>query len=127
MAIPTTILDLALDNTTNDLLLDNGNLIFISNLDFVRQNLKVRLQWFLGEWFLNVSLGLPYFTDILTKNPNQTAVAAFFKKVILQSYGITSLDSFSFDIINIQQRIVKVTFKAITSYGIINYSEELTT
>lgn len=115
--------DIALDIKTNDLLFVNGDLVFVENIAYVRQKLKVRLQWFLGEWFLNTDLGLPYFTEILTKNPNRVAIIDYFKKVILDTEGVESLEDFSFEFDNSKERSVKIIFLCNTSYGRISFNE----
>jgi hypothetical protein len=117
------LVDLAIDIDTNDLSFKNSDLYFINNINYVRQKLKIRLQWFLGEWFLNTTLGLPYFTEILTKKPNRIAIVDYFKKVILETEGVQSLDNFSIEFGNIKNRIVQIIFTATTSYSRINFDE----
>ena len=38
--------------------------------DSVRQAVRVRLLWFFNEWRFWPDTGVPYFEDILTKNPD---------------------------------------------------------
>jgi len=42
----------------------------ISLTDSVRQAVRVRLQWFFNEWRFAPQFGVPYFEDILIKNPD---------------------------------------------------------
>lgn len=58
----------------------------------VAQHLRVRLQFFLGEWFLDLREGVPYYRDILKKNPSQQAMLAIFRRVILDTPGIEALN-----------------------------------
>ena len=36
----------------------------------IQQDILIHLRWIFGEWKLDESFGLPYFEDILIKNPN---------------------------------------------------------
>ena len=42
----------------------------ISLTDSVKQAVRIRLQWFLNEWRFAPQFGIPYFEEILVKNPN---------------------------------------------------------
>lgn len=36
----------------------------------VKQAIRVRLLWFFSEWRFNTEFGIPYYEEILIKNPN---------------------------------------------------------
>jgi hypothetical protein len=55
----------ALNPTTWDPLYGNGQNNFISDLAAVTQIINTRMRLFRGEWFLNVTDGLPLFQSIL--------------------------------------------------------------
>ena len=61
----------------------------------VAQRLRIRLQTFLGEWFLQTSYGIPYFQRTLGKKTSKTAVDRIFQEQILQERGVRELVSFS--------------------------------
>ena len=46
---------------------DSGD---VSLTESVRQAVRIRLLWFLGEWRFAPKFGMPYFEEILVKNPN---------------------------------------------------------
>ena len=46
---------------------ENGD---ITLTDSVRQAVRIRLQWFFNEWRFAPQYGVPYFEDILIKNPD---------------------------------------------------------
>ena len=58
-----------------DILLDSGGDLKVSETgdisltESVRQAIRIRLLWFLGEWRLGPLLGLDYWGTILVKNP----------------------------------------------------------
>lgn len=89
-------MDFKLDDN-NDLVIENNNLVLIDGADFVKQLLKERLQTFLGEWFLDIEIGIPYFQDILKKNVSLNTIANIFKNEILQTPGVIELEKFDLD------------------------------
>ena len=63
--------DLLLDKDGDLYLTPNGD---ISLTDSVRQAILIRLRWFLGEWIFNTSFGMPYYSQILIKNPSTAVI-----------------------------------------------------
>lgn len=61
----------------------------------VQQNLWLRFQFFLGEWFLNPQSGTPYFQQILGVKNSDGNVATILRYVITSCPGVASLLSFS--------------------------------
>ena len=57
----------------------------------VAQRIRVRLQFFLGEWFLDKRQGMPYFQAILIKNPDLTLVQSIFRRAILGTPGVLAI------------------------------------
>ena len=56
------------DDLTYDLSVRNGKLVRAYHSDSVRENVKQRLLTVHQEWFLDLSLGLPWFTELTGKN-----------------------------------------------------------
>lgn len=113
-------------NKDGDLSVDNNVFSFVSGIDYVAQCLKIRLQFFLGEWFLNTTIGVPYFQEILVKNPNRIAVNNYIKMTILQSPNIQQITQYNADFNVGQERQLKIQFTAITNYGVLNFNETFT-
>lgn len=86
--------DLKLDIETGDLVLDSGDLKLTSGSDAIRQHLSQRLKAFAGEWFLDLDSGLPYYKDILVKNPNALLVSGLLQEEIIKTPGVLELTSF---------------------------------
>lgn len=80
----------------NDLLFENNSLVLVTGQQEVKQRLEQRIQTFFGEWFLNTAEGVPYYQDILIKNPNVGLVEATFKNVITLTPGVSELLEFDF-------------------------------
>lgn len=89
-------MDLKLDSS-GDLELINGNVSLTEGVEVVVQNLRIRLKTFLGEWFLDQRVGLPYFQNILVKNPNLPVIQTILRKAILETEGMDSVTEFNFN------------------------------
>lgn len=55
----------------------------ISITDSVRQAIRVRLRWFFQEWRLGPEIGIPYYEEILVKNPNNLRIKQIIRDEIL--------------------------------------------
>ena len=90
----------------NDLDLSSGNLVVISRLaDVTAQKLTNKFQFFLGEWFIDVRLGIPYYQSVLVKNPNLSSIGQLFRRVILNTPGVDSITSASLNFISNQRKL----------------------
>ena len=109
-------------DSTNDVVIENNDLKLITGVDGVAQVLRQRLRVFRGEWFLDTREGLPYFEEVLKKNPNPVTVDSLFKNEILNSPGIIELQSF---LLEINGRELSLKFTALTEFGILLFDEDL--
>lgn len=90
----------------------DGKEKLITNLaDQVAQRLYVRFEFFRGEWFLDLRLGLPYFDQILIKGQDDQVMRSFFSQTISQDPGVASIKSLSIDTER-GTRVATVTFVA---------------
>lgn len=97
--------------------MESGKPVILTGIDAIKQKVKLRLRFFLGEWFLNTAEGVAWRQNILIKNPNITVVNTLIKKAILGTEGIDGLLSFEL-ITNNSTRTLTINFKAQTNYGI---------
>lgn len=81
---------------------------FLTGKDATAQAVTRRLKLFLGEYFLNVSDGTPWFQQILGKTSRDIA-AANIKSRILGTTGVVALAAFEFDF---DARTRKITVNA---------------
>lgn len=86
--------ELALDEATWDLKIP---IEILQGVPAFAQRLRVRLQFFFREWFLDLRQGVPYFEVILVKNPDLNLVRSIFRRVILQTPGALSIAKFQTD------------------------------
>lgn len=115
--------DLALNTKTNDLVI-NKDAILIDNAERVAQQIRIRLNSFLGEWFLNTAYGIPYLEYILIKNPNLTLVRSILRKQIAGVDDVTKIESLTLELDN-QTRKLTVDFECDTNYGLVTGKEVL--
>jgi hypothetical protein len=101
---------------TGDLDLTGHRLNLTTGEEAIEQNLRVRLRFFLAEWFLDRSQGIPYYRDILVKNPNLLLVRSLFRTAILNTTGISSVDSLDLTL-DKQARKLTLAFQATMDTG----------
>ena len=85
-------MSLKIDPDTGDLELVDGDLVWLitdaQRADFMKQKIRSRLQFFLGEWFLNTAEGIPYYRDIFVKGVTLDDVRRIFRRAIASTPGV---------------------------------------
>lgn len=85
---------LKLDILTHDLDLSSNNIELIEGLDEIAQKLRTRYLFFLGEWFLDLREGIPYYEKIFVKPFNQTDVNSILREVAETTPGVAEVTQF---------------------------------
>lgn len=88
------MIDLAM-NADGDLVVENYDMSLVEGVDQVIQNCTIRLRFFLNEWFLDITAGIPYYQDFFIKAPNQIRIESVLKQEIIDTVGIETINSFS--------------------------------
>ncbi len=72
---------------------ENGkrDLALLAGPAFVKMKISQRLKFFLGEWFLNVLEGVPFYAVVLVKNPDLDLVRSLYRRVILSVQEVASV------------------------------------
>ncbi len=87
------------DNLYNDIEIINGIVSLTSNtVEEVRQKVLIRLSTFRGEWFLDSTVGLPYFQQMLARGATQNLIDGIIRTTISETDGVESLISFTSEI-----------------------------
>lgn len=89
---------------------------FVEDKDVVLLAVKSRLEFFKGEWFLDIEDGTPYFQDILTKPARLRLIEGIMKRRILETPGIVELNSFDLDF-DKGSRKLNIDFEALDQFG----------
>ncbi len=116
--------DLKINEQTGDLEIgSDGDLIIVDGIDAIAQHLRIRFQFFLGEWFLNRLLGVPYFEEILRKAPDLNVVQSIFRDVILTTPGVLEITKFLVDFDGVTRQL-SLDFDANTTEGPLTFTED---
>lgn len=108
--------------TFGDITVEMGDLVVTTTqLEAIAQDMVQRLKTFFGEWFLDNTIGVPYFQQILVKNPKLGEVDALLQDTILATPGATGLNSFQ-AVLGGTLRQLAVAFSAQTTDGQVDYS-----
>lgn len=105
------MIDFQLDQVTNDLVFSDFDFHLIDDTNQIMQNLAIRLRFFLGEWYLDITQGVPYYEVFFKKAPNQIQIESILKQEIVTTRGILELTSFQSDF-DQRRRIYSVKFSA---------------
>lgn len=114
--------DLKLDANGDLEIGPDGDLIIVRGLDAIMQHLRIRLQFFRGEWFLDTRLGIPYFEEVLRKAPDLNVVQSIIRDAITTTPGVISITEFSLDYDGVT-RSLSLDGKALTTEGVLTFSE----
>ena len=117
-------MNISVDNTTGDIELVNGELPLVSGVDEYAQFIGQKLKSFLGEWFLDVRLGVPYFDRIFEKQINPEIVTAIFRNEIITTPGVLELQELDLNL-DAATRRLDVDFRALSTDGEVSFSEEI--
>lgn len=87
--------DILLDPSTGDIAMVGCSPKLTTNLaELVTQRLYIRLNTFLGEWFYNVEVGVPYFEEVLTRRFDKSLVDSLLRSVILETEDVVNIVKF---------------------------------
>ena len=111
--------NIAVDPLTGDLALtaDGSQIRFTeTTVDTLEQRIRTRLQTFRGEWYLNEDLGVPYFGEVMVKNPDVDRVRSLLMTELAAVPGVGQILSF---VVNFERgdRVFTVNFKCRSTDG----------
>lgn len=102
-----------------DVLLNYGGDLYLSRngdiefTDSVSQAIRIRLLWFLGEWRINKTFGMPYYDEVYIKNPSLTLLEDRIRREILTVDEVVSVESVNVAV-DANERKATVRFVALT-------------
>ena len=101
-----------------------GDLLLIDNAERIGQQIKITLQFWFQEWFLDTTQGIPYLEYICIKNPNLQHIRQIFREAIQSVPDVDSVTELTLSV-NAKERILSVTYTANTSAGLLTSKELL--
>ncbi len=106
-------------NAAHDIVFINGQCPVTPDIETtVAQKLTIKLLTFFGEWFLDTSIGIPYFETILNKGVSKTTIDGIFQEAILEEPQVVEITEFN-SIIDTESRSYQLSFKVKTSSNIV--------
>lgn len=103
-------------NAQHDLKLTGYDLALVTGINLIKQRVKQRLLTILGEWFLDETIGLPWFTELNQKGIDQDRVRTLLIRGISGTEGVTEVTEFNLEYDN-RLRKLTVSFVAQTDAG----------
>jgi len=123
--------DISLDlnkasSTYKDYILYQNDLVLTTDADSngtnnILQDILQRMSFFLGEWFLDNTFGVPWYQQILVKNPDNSKIDILLLNVILNTPGVQLVSTYKFTP-NLSARTLTVQFNAQTTSGTVDYT-----
>lgn len=103
-------------DVNGDMTFGQGLANFAAASEACSQNIKTRLLLLGGEWFLDISSGVPYLNQIFPERADPQTIESVLKKTIVETTDVQSLNSFS---MFVDHNIRKLTVSAsvTTIYG----------
>lgn len=101
-------MNFALDPLYHDLFLDDNGQIALAQTP-LDQRIDCRIRTFRGEFWLDQTIGIDYFGEVLKKNPDLQAVRAMFAVEIQKVPGVQTLNSLALSLDRAQRKLT-VTF-----------------
>jgi len=92
-----------------DIDIQQGQIYLATGPAAYAQRLKIKMGFFLGEWFLDTREGMPLIQRILVKNPSKANILAIYSKVIRDDPATQSLDKIDMTI-NGKDRTAEIVF-----------------
>ena len=109
------ITDFGLDDD-GDEYADATGLAMTGDLPGIKQQVTLRIGFFKGEWFLDEERGVPWYEEIIVKNPNLIRIREIFRDASLSVTGIREV-TFMELLFSAYIRTLSVNFRASTDLG----------
>ena len=106
-----------------DICIENGGLVLVDEQEELRQNTENRLSINVGEWFLDLELGLKY-RNIQGKGKTDRDIELAMRECVLQDDRIQNIELISVDR-NIEERVAVINIKIIENDGNEQYLKEV--
>lgn len=95
---------------------DSGSLAVVYDAEAVAQHARQRLMAYYGEWFLDKTVGVQWFRDVLGKKYDAVLAESVIKSEILGTDGVESIESFSIKFDRELRGIAAYSIEVLTDY-----------
>ena len=118
-------MDIKLDEDTGDISFTNGESTVTSiGAEDLAQRIRIRLNTFQGEWFMDNTLGIDWFNRVMGKNRSKMAVDALIQEAILEEPDALQIIAYSSSISS--DRRFGCSFRVRTENGAISSTQTFT-
>lgn len=100
-----------------DITIVHGALQLVEGDDEIVQGVDLNLLSFVGDWFLDLSFGIPYWGRVFVRGINEADLYGIFTSAIQNSDGIEAVEDLNI-VIDSSVRSMDLTAKAYTSTGL---------
>lgn len=106
-------------NDTGDIDFDNAEQATVTQeqRQDVAQRLQIKLRTFLGEWFLNTEVGVPYLQQIFGKGRKKSTVDIIFQTLILEEEDVLEIVDFN-STLDAATRAYSLSFRVRVAAGV---------
>lgn len=102
-------------NECGDVDYTDGRLTIVTGVDAIRQRWLIYIRTFLGEWFLDQSIGVPYYQRVLKKAVSRQALKQVFRDGTLEVPGVIQVVSVIVDSLDTATRSAAVSVTCIVT------------
>lgn len=89
------LIDYDLDDSF-DIQIQDGDFKLLSNTtEATSQRLEQKLLLFRGEWFLDVTAGVPWVAEVFNSRPRLEILSSLFRQIIENDPGVAALQDFN--------------------------------
>ena len=113
-----------LEISDGEIVIEAGELQFVTGTDAIAQHVATRMRLFKGEWFLDRNIGVPYFDEVMVKTQDAALIAPIFRRVIEETPGIESVDRLDVEL-DSTTRTLSIEGEATSADGPVDLSVEI--
>lgn len=95
---------------------DDGDAVFNTGAAGIASDIQDKLKAWLGEWYLDTSLGFPWLQDVLGQRYDAALVRRDIQAVVLSSPGATGMQNYAAQFDNVG-RVLSVAFQIVCDFG----------
>lgn len=86
------MIDLAIDNLTGDLVIESGGFNTVTGDEEIAQRVRTQIGRLLSEWFLNITLGIPWFGEQgLLGSKDVKSIDLALRRELKKVYGVKTI------------------------------------
>ena len=110
-------------NGDRDIFFPDNKMTMVTGLDEMRQIVDNALTFFEEEWFLDLTLGVPYYQRIFIKGISELEVEVILTSYVSNLLGVMDILKYE-SVYDVEKRTIAVSMEIKTLEGILDFSTE---